>query len=193
MTQFTANEVREAITWKYGDKSTWISAMLRAYADRLEADEKAVPVAWRQRHLAPDGSQIGWILTETRPAYFYTEPLYTNPAPSDAERLAEALRRTCRKMKTFSRTGALDGAVAVWVDEIESVLAAHCAQAQPPAASVPDAMQELADKYHELLWAVARKFPGETRHETALRYIREAELQSCEPKCGAAMAKESGR
>jgi hypothetical protein len=30
-------------------------------------------------------------------------------------------------------------------------------------------------KYQELLFAVARKFPGETRHETALRYILEAE------------------
>ena len=33
-------------------------------------------------------------------------------------------------------------------------------------------------KYNELLYAVERKFPGETRHETALRYIREAE-QRC--------------
>lgn len=29
--------------------------------------------------------------------------------------------------------------------------------------------------YHELLFAVANKHPGETRHETALRYIRQAE------------------
>lgn len=29
--------------------------------------------------------------------------------------------------------------------------------------------------YHELLYAVARKFPGESRHQTALRYIQEAE------------------
>ena len=29
--------------------------------------------------------------------------------------------------------------------------------------------------HNELLMAVVRKFPGETRHETALRYIREAE------------------
>lgn len=29
--------------------------------------------------------------------------------------------------------------------------------------------------YLELIYAVARKFPGETRHDTALRYIREAE------------------
>jgi hypothetical protein len=33
----------------------------------------------------------------------------------------------------------------------------------------------LADRYNELLYAVARKFPGESRHETALRYIRQME------------------
>jgi len=31
------------------------------------------------------------------------------------------------------------------------------------------------DKYNELLMEVASKFPGESRHETARRYIREAE------------------
>jgi len=30
-------------------------------------------------------------------------------------------------------------------------------------------------KYDALLYAVARKFPGESRHETALRYIQSAE------------------
>ena len=30
-------------------------------------------------------------------------------------------------------------------------------------------------QFNELLFAVERKFPGETRFETALRYIREAE------------------
>jgi hypothetical protein len=32
-----------------------------------------------------------------------------------------------------------------------------------------------ADKYHELIMEVASKYPGESRHETALRYIRQAE------------------
>ncbi len=32
-----------------------------------------------------------------------------------------------------------------------------------------------AEKYSELLCAVERKFPNETRHETALRYIRQTE------------------
>lgn len=33
----------------------------------------------------------------------------------------------------------------------------------------------LVEKYNELLMAVQKKCPGETRHETALRYIRQAE------------------
>lgn len=31
------------------------------------------------------------------------------------------------------------------------------------------------EKYNELLYAVARKWPNESRHETALRYIRQVE------------------
>lgn len=35
--------------------------------------------------------------------------------------------------------------------------------------------------YVELLMAVERKFPGESRHQTALRYIREAEARASAP------------
>ena len=34
------------------------------------------------------------------------------------------------------------------------------------------------EAYYELIMAVGKKYPGETRHETALRYIREAENRS---------------
>jgi hypothetical protein len=34
---------------------------------------------------------------------------------------------------------------------------------------------EIEEKYNELIMAVAEKFTNETRHETALRYINEAE------------------
>jgi len=37
---------------------------------------------------------------------------------------------------------------------------------------------EVKAKYNELIMAVANKWPGETRHETALRYIRQAETSS---------------
>ena len=41
--------------------------------------------------------------------------------------------------------------------------------------------KEIFQLYSELIYAVERKFPNETRHETALRYIREAENKVCEP------------
>jgi len=47
--------------------------------------------------------------------------------------------------------------------------ARNTAPSQAPGAEGMEA------KYNELLFAVERKFEGETRHETALRYIRQAE------------------
>ena len=44
------------------------------------------------------------------------------------------------------------------------------------SAPIPTPSQEEA--YKELIYAVARKFPNETRHQTALRYIMQAEEQS---------------
>ncbi|MDA3835144.1 MAG: hypothetical protein PF495_17305 [Spirochaetales bacterium] len=34
------------------------------------------------------------------------------------------------------------------------------------------------EKYGELIMAVCNKYPNETRHETALRYIQQAEMSS---------------
>jgi hypothetical protein len=45
--------------------------------------------------------------------------------------------------------------------------------------SVPEQeVQGENGKYHELLYAVGTKYPGESRHETALRYIRQAERRT---------------
>jgi len=41
-------------------------------------------------------------------------------------------------------------------------------------------IKELKDKYYELIMAVANKYKDETRHETALRYIRTREQHSGE-------------
>ncbi len=48
-------------------------------------------------------------------------------------------------------------------------------------------LRERVARYDELLLAVANKYPAETRHETALRYIRSKEsmsgvAQSAQPK-----------
>ena len=44
-----------------------------------------------------------------------------------------------------------------------------------------DDFERLEEKYYELICAVAKKHPGETRHETALRYIRESEQKVTGP------------
>jgi hypothetical protein len=44
-----------------------------------------------------------------------------------------------------------------------------------PRDATQAALVKLQEAYDELIYAVARKFPNETRHQTALRYIQEAE------------------
>lgn len=58
------------------------------------------------------------------------------------------------------------------------------AQPQPPS--------DLQKRYNELLYAVERKWEGEDRHETALRYIREAEAGNVEGPCNAQPQPGSG-
>ena len=183
MTTFTASEVREtAIAIGLIDMPD-TARMLHAYADRLEADEKAMPVAWRSVSLpttficdAPKNLD-----------YEKWEPLYTHPAPADAERLAEALRAIDSAMQGVLPYFEIRRSIGT-VEFPESAhgvavraLAAHSAQAQPPAASVTD----VSAKYHELLFAVQKKFPNESRHATALRYIQQMELTTSEPTLAA--------
>ena len=53
-----------------------------------------------------------------------------------------------------------------------------------------DALEQLERNYNELIMAVGNTYRDETRHETALRYIRNAERVSEESK---AKAKEPRR
>lgn len=43
-----------------------------------------------------------------------------------------------------------------------------------------DQLESLREKYNELLYAVGNKYPNESRHQTALRYIKQAETSSGE-------------
>ena len=54
---------------------------------------------------------------------------------------------------------------------IRGVTDARIAEAQVDAAE----LSRLRGLYDELLYAVGNKYPGETRHQTALRYIQQAE------------------
>ena len=60
-------------------------------------------------------------------------------------------------------------------------------------AEIKEAHHTVYHKYGELLFAVGRKFDGEDRHATALRYICEAENCACEgPAQEAIEAEEPG-
>ena len=57
-----------------------------------------------------------------------------------------------------------------------------------------DLERELAEaqrNYMDLIMSVGKAYPNETRHETALRYIRERETPSTDAKCSA--MKEGGK
>ena len=52
--------------------------------------------------------------------------------------------------------------------------------------------ERVRDNYNDLLMAVERKFPDETRHQTALRYIKEAESRSLSGSPADALLAEIG-
>ena len=74
--------------------------------------------------------------------------------------------------------------VAVWitgdpsdaaeVTDFERAMAA-IKYAQQLGMQRNDALQNLKPKYEQLIMAVSNKYPEETRHQTALRYIQERE------------------
>lgn len=71
----------------------------------------------------------------------------------------------------------LAGLVAV---AIRGSADASIAQAQADTAE----LARLRDLYYELLYAVGIKHPGETRHQTVLRYIQQAEAPRAAPMTG---------
>ena len=74
----------------------------------------------------------------------------------------------------LSHPGEFDGwAVA---RAVATKLLDACAPTPTPKQHAPKECPECL--YNELLRAVVRKFPGESRHEAALRYIRESEVRA---------------
>lgn len=66
-------------------------------------------------------------------------------------------------------------------------------KAVEPLLSEVGLVDERLAKYNELLFAVGRKYPDETRHETALKYIRRAESVTSTLHATATHPKRSGR
>lgn len=65
------------------------------------------------------------------------------------------------------------------IDLIRQILDKHhhalCEELRDQVRQFVNERNHFRDRYDELLYAVATKHPDETRHQTALRYIRERE------------------
>jgi hypothetical protein len=87
----------------------------------------------------------------------------------------EAMRPTFDQLKArYDRhAGWLE-----WQDELRAQLAEAQAKTKWIEEEMKLTLHELHEKYYELVYCVASKFPNESRHETALRYIRNAEAYS---------------
>lgn len=132
MTKFTASEVRKNGDELFAHNAAITRAMLNAYADRLEANEKAVPLAWIDPTTINDAhptcvKKLSFMSCADADAGIEYVPVYTHPAPADAERLAEALRQV-QKAAANSPKSAIAASI---VATCASALAAHSAQAQP--------------------------------------------------------------
>ena len=57
-----------------------------------------------------------------------------------------------------------------------NILTDHISKCEKhPMSKLKKKYDKISEKYNELLMNVGRKFPGESRHETALRYIKDKE------------------
>lgn len=182
-TPYTAEEVRTLLRQMVGTgahalhipDAPSIAGMLKAFADRLEEDENAKPVApvawrwwvmgvplkWETSPLTPeDVLKIKRQTTDHNVLRFeaaYSEDS-NRPAPASSERLAEALCEYCDRMESFQPQGELGamhgvGMAFAYKDAaniIRGLIAAH-ATAKPAAASVPDGWMRNESKVRELL------------------------------------------
>jgi hypothetical protein len=93
----------------------------------------------------------------------------------EVERLREAGKDALKELDSLWDSKCDVDGLAYKNDKIEALRAALNSQ------KIFDSSQEVQGengKYHELLYAVGTKYSGESRHETALRYIRQAERRT---------------
>ena len=137
MATFTASEVVKKLRERFASGNDvpvpdvrLTRAEFDVIADMLEAREKAVPVATVRQALT-GGYWIDWH-GKQMPDYLGCD-LYIHPAPSDTERLAEALRAKIRRLRNMPK-GEFQLAASIFADDLERIFDAHCLQLQLPAA-----------------------------------------------------------
>jgi hypothetical protein len=190
---FDNGEVVRSEWWYSGNE---YEALL---ADRLASAQSAgagEPVAWLIKNpgFADDGDATTYEEYGRGDPNVSLIPLYAHPTPSEpdaglpplpvvfAERLADGWTFAYEPGTNYvglnhpngGRQSVLRVEYGVYDAEIGAALAAFLNNA---GAVRRLGARGVDAKYGELLLAVACKYPGESRHETALRYIRERETR----------------
>lgn len=153
----------------------------RAWETYLRIDKRHVP--WRDIFEA-----------------IYTAMRAVDPCESELSQSAqlEQCQNVCKNVEAHPR-GIEAGEQYDWyalgaahcLEGIEALIPADlAADARRQEEDVAQTLAQVATKYQELLYAVGNKFPGESRHDTALRYIRQAE-QPKDGQCQAAARKQA--
>lgn len=98
----------------------------------------------------------------------------TGPSPADGE-LVGMIEEYFDKHTNFYRATTVSRTVA-------AIEAKPCLEFIKQALQSKQGGDDYKSKYYELLYQVSNKHPNETRHETALRYLRQAENQNNPPQ-----------
>ena len=136
--------------------------------------------------ILPDGSGFGtmsfplpkdhWIYKERE-----YEPGEIEPTDLPAPILTHALRQQVVAAIRYAVRGATNCGKEEDFDPdalVQNAVYALCGPYGKAAPTPTSVYRKELELYGELLYAVANKFPGESRHQTALRYIRNAEKRS---------------
>jgi hypothetical protein len=123
------------------------------------------PARYEQRLVAPNGNAAPWSVT-SKIAF---DKFSANPDVGDG------FTYEVRALYDHATPQALPATEHAAVTQISKCSACNGTGHVEIAQAKPDAS---ADAYNELIYAVGAKWPSESRHQTALRYIREREKPS---------------
>lgn len=135
------------------------------------------PGPWRVERQNPSPTTGEWMISGAKPGYLAeVRDCGSGDVAANAKLIAAApdLLAAIEAMRVAGGRAEFQAAF----DKAKKLATVHNALNSGAAEEKTDAeeLSRLRMLYDELLMAVGNKYPGETRHETALRYIRTAEI-----------------
>lgn len=170
----------EHVVDECGKLTDWANEAGKAMQTIMDAYERRI------RSLCADASEIEkepWRCAE----YIAAEQVVRNkPTWSITLQGATVQPSDTELLQAYS--GALNHECSISSNMLVGLRAVFNLRPQQPSEDRPASL----DKYNELLYAVSKVHPGETRHQTALRYIQERETSS-DNRAGSTLKSEAGK